>query len=810
MRTRVSLRLLLAAGLLTVLTAVLRWGVVPSHGFVRAFYPTAEFQSQPAAVDRTPDVSLEFLRRSPSLPRRSFGVQWRGFWYVPEERTLVLHMRSDDDVQLLIDATVVMRRNARELPRTAQRSLTLAKGTHEIVIRYRQHGSGMGLGILSGPPGATPAPLPVESIFTSPVTPRLVMIAAALPWLMAVTALVWLMAAGRAIADRVVQARRSGWRLGLPPPRVFARRLLLVAGPALVGPIVLCLVGPTTIHGANPDEFVVLFTEIIWPWTIGAIVVSWALLLAVGAVACLTSERLTRIYGAVLLAVGFLLWAQGTFLVADHGPLNGEMLDLGAHAGRVPYELAVWGGVLTLAVVYAQRVSGVASLLSLSFVGLQIVAAAVPLANAVHARGAQSGWSAPPSDLYTVSRSDNVVHIVLDAYLSELFGEAVAEDRAFFDRTFSGFVYFANHLGAFPTTRASMPAMLTGLAYRNEEPFDAFRRRALQRRSIASTFAERGFQVRSITFHGGEHPSAESTRKSTVRYTIPTPYGSYQDYVRFTALQLFDFAAFRHVPQVLKPSVYNDDSWLVQGGLSGNTLESQRSRTARPSNHAAFLSEMAGRLTVGRDGPVYQFIHVAVPHPPLVLDEGCTFSPPRPPTRGSYAAQSRCAVTNVGKIFDRLRALGVYDQSVIVVVSDHGWPLPRPDHPLSGVPTPAGDLQSVALTAMPLLVVKPKGASGPLRVSMAPTAITDIPATIADLAGLPPGLFPGEPALHIAEDAQRSRSFAFHSWGNGNADWSSEYMDALHVFAVDGPIRQPGSWRFQRTIADPSGAATRR
>ncbi len=58
----------------------------------------------------------------------------------------------------------------------------------------------------------------------------------------------------------------------LATPRVLADRLRLIAGPALVGPVVLFLLGPITIHTANPDEFVVPFTEIVWPWAIGAIV----------------------------------------------------------------------------------------------------------------------------------------------------------------------------------------------------------------------------------------------------------------------------------------------------------------------------------------------------------------------------------------------------------------------------------------------------------------------------------------------------------------------------------------------------------
>jgi len=139
-------------------------------------------------------------------------------------------------------------------------------------------------------------------------------------------------------------------------------------------------------------------------------------------------------------------------------------------------------------------------------------------------------------------------------------------------------------VGAFPTTRASMPAMLTGEAYRNQEPFAEFRGRTLERRSIATALSEHGFEARSITFHQREHPSIGAVRPPAATYTIPTPYGSHQDYVRFTALQLFDFAAFRHVPQALKGFVYNDDAWFWQRGLSAKTLDSQRSRMVRPSN----------------------------------------------------------------------------------------------------------------------------------------------------------------------------------------------------------------------------------
>jgi phosphoglycerol transferase MdoB-like AlkP superfamily enzyme len=439
----------------------------------------------------------------------------------------------------------------------------------------------------------------------------------------------------------------------------------------------------------------------------------------------------------------------------------------------------------------------VAPFISLSFAVFQVGAVAIgSLAPAV-TRNSDASWAAPAPDLFTLSQSKNVVHVVLDAFLSELFDDALREDRAWFDRTYQGFVYFPEHLGAFPTTRASMPAMLSGAVYRNEQPFEQFVRETVVDRSVASVLARSGYGVRSITFHAFDHQAVSGTAHSVVRYTIPTPYGGYDDYVRFTALQLFDISLFRSVPQPLKRWAYNDDLWRWQRSDDQGGLGPPAARTARPSNHAAFLSDMTARITAAGEAPVYLFVHVALPHPPLVLDRECEFVGSRTVERDAYAEQSRCALRLVGGLLDRLRALGIYDSSAIVLTADHGWRLPRRGHPLAGTTTPAGDLQNVALTAMPLLAVKPFGASGPVRVSLAPTAVTDIPATIAGLAGLSGHAFPGQSVLDIAEGSGRARSFAFHTWGN--ADWRREYFDALYVFSVDGPIREPASWTFKET-----------
>lgn len=790
---------------LTALTATLRSCVVIPAGLVRTVYPSTDFSGEPLLQDLTTKVSLEFLDDDPELPRRSFSVCWRGFWFLPEEQTIDLYAGADDRVDVLVDSRLVHTRSFRVGMQTSRQRVTLGAGPHEVVIRYVQHGGGRGLNVQWALPGFEPAALPPRHLFPERPDNLNVMIATGTLGLTRVVVFVWLAALGVWVIRSAPPAFRR-WRSVAAPrtPQAFARRLGLVAAPALLAPMVLFLLGPYTIYGGNRAEFSVPIADLAWPWLLLTMAVAWGLLLAVGCVVCFASERAARTYSALLLACGLLLWAQGNVLVAEFGLLYGERLNLAAHDGRIPYELTLWVVVPALAVAFARPVSKVAPFASRIFVLIQLAALGLSmLSSPAEARRTQDEWRSPPDQLYRLSRTRNVLHIVLDGFLSELFGEALRADRAAFDRDFPGFIFFADHLGAFPTTRASMPAMLTGIPYRNQVPFDQFLDRTAGQRSIASVLAAHGYAVRSISFHPGDHPrTLPAGGPGVSKYTIPTPYGSYEDYVRFTALQIFDLSLFRHVPQALKAYVYNDESWLVQHYVEGS-LHGQRPRTFRPSNHTGFMEELTGRLTVTEDAPVYTFIHVAIPHPPVVLDGDCTFIGPKRLTRSRFAGQSRCALRMVGHLLDRLRGLGVYDRTAIVLTADHGWRLERRDHPLRDSDSPAGPLDLVALSAMPLLAVKPMAAHGPLGLSMAPTAITDVPATITDLAGLPPGLFPGESALRLDEHAPRRRTYAFHSWRN--ADWGREYMDVLYLFSVDGPVLDPDSWSFQKSVAEPAG-----
>ena len=60
----------------------------------------------------------------------------------------------------------------------------------------------------------------------------------------------------------------------------------------------------------------------------------------------------------------------------------------------------------------------------------------------------ETTWRLPPPEIYELSSTRNLIHIVLDTFPSRTFVDILDADRPAFDRDWPGFTFFANHLGA--------------------------------------------------------------------------------------------------------------------------------------------------------------------------------------------------------------------------------------------------------------------------------------------------------------------------------------------------------------------------
>ncbi len=788
--------------------------LVPTQGVRRSLYPQIGFQSPPADAV-TSEINLAFLDARPELPRQQFSVQWRGVFYLDEPQTVEFFAGGNDEVQLRVDGTLLLTRNIREGMRTIGRSMALAAGAHQLEVDYQQFGGGMSINIQRAIGAAPPSPFVPTELFTESVRPWQVQLLRAARLTRQATLPLWLAAIAfvfiRTAFTRILrESRTSGsaryWR-------EYAARVGSIAVPALLAPCVVFLLGPYTIFSGNPGEFSVPFSQLAWPWLIRAAATNWALLCAAGCLVALLSRTAAQVYAAMVLALGAFAWGQGNLWNADYGVLAGREVDMAEHAGRGPYELAALCLVVLVAVLLARRISRIAAFATLAFLAVQAAAAVV---SAERSGAAAVRWIDPPPEIFAFAPKNNVLHIVLDEFQSDVFGEILEQDRAELDRTFSGFTYFADHSAAFPTTSMSMPAMLTGREYRNDRPAPDFARSAFKDESIFATVSRAGYDVDAMSivpipsFEEWLGPESAPNWPGA-RFRIRKPFISQADYREVAARQLLELSQFRHVPHsakalsIAKPDRFYRTIWMNRGESPSQI------RRHEASNSAAFVEQFVERMAVARERPVYKLLHMGVPHRPIVVDRNCRFIGLTDMSRDVYREQSRCAIKLVSDVLTRVRALGIYDSSLIIVSSDHGTDL-EPlgfngnSDSLSLVPGPSTSrLPATVGSAKAVMFIKPPGAAGPVVVSQAPTTHIDLPPTVVDALKLD-GRTNGS-MLRRDEKEPRTRVYGMY---DPRQRFPKGYLDRIDLLAIDGRTIDAAAWHVGRSIWNPNARLERR
>ena len=575
------------------------------------------------------------------------------------------------------------------------------------------------------------------------------------------------------------------------------KKILISLSAALLVVLDIFVFGPFNIYQGNVDEFSIPLRSILSTFLLPAMI----LLLLLSLPSLMLSWKAHQVYVSILSVLGVLLWLQGNFLVWKYGLLDGQGIDWSIKVWRGWADAALWAALLTMACLFFRKIypliaRGSIALACLLLVSLLITSFQKPEIWA--SRGKSLDRLIPAEKIFEFSPEQNVIHFVLDSFRSDLFEEIVTENMERYSKSLEGFTFFKEAIGTFPTTYMSVPAYLSGRIYKNRVPMQEFVKQSNRGRTLARWLHNRGYEtdlVASLRFTEGEPYS--------VRYRIAVPYsGTTRQYLRSNAAAMLDMSLFRQVPHFLKRFIYNDERWLVQ------RLSSPRAHNLSLSyfSHQAFLDDMIKRLSATRRKPVYKYIHLVTTHPPIVVDKECQYAQGIPKTRESIKVQDRCSLDHLIKVLDKLRSEGLYDSSLIILQADHGLSGGvdlniQGNLDEEGLSVGGASLAEIASSAAVLLAIKPPHSQGPLKISRAQVALTDIRTTISSLLNVDKTLA-GRSAYTVGEDEERERRFYFYQWRNEN--WQSAYFPRLDEFIIKGSVFDRNSWRWNRTYYPPT------
>lgn len=403
---------------------------------------------------------------------------------------------------------------------------------------------------------------------------------------------------------------------------------------------------------------------------------------------------------------------------------------------------------------------------------------------------------------YTLSRTEpNYLLIMSDAYTGEYFRDCL-EDWPELAPSFRGFTWYEDTLADGNCTLLTLPALLGGIDYspaninrdagrsRLEKCGNAFSR--LPNLVLGSggrvTMTDPGFWVmmpdsrRNLAkqFSQPEKVSLlnpESFHEPLWREFLSETDPAFQtgrdplQYVSF----LLSTSLFRFVPRSEKLNIYNCSNWLV----------SQETLIAvfhpRVSQRIAMLACLSRAFRIDDGPPSLSIVLNAMTHRPYYLgpDSLRLEKRPLPP----YDT-TRHATRFLADFLDWMRREGVYDNTFIVIASDHSTHVGLGIMPRSITDPVLGAIWT-ELRPNALLLVKPFGSTAPLATSSELMLASDVYGFLASaIDGTKPS--PAESARN-----RRSRTFCWGLWR-----WSDHPRNTLLVQEMDlsGSMFEKENW----------------
>jgi len=473
--------------------------------------------------------------------------------------------------------------------------------------------------------------------------------------------------------------------------------------------------------------------------------------------------------------VSVCAWVNSTFLFGSYGQIDGRGLTIDS------WTLISWIQIsitfVIIFILYRYRKSNILRNVALSLLFIGSLSTIFSIAGFIRDGGSykasvQRGFN---KELLVFSKEKNVIHIILDELQSDVFENVIKGNKKVED-TLEGFVFFPDTISTYPTTVMSLPSMFSGEVYEN----DGGRREFLEalvdkKRTLPSILGEKGYLV---SMHGGCDGIFSSCSSNTEKTLNKTSLYSL-DYI-----QLIDLSLFKVSPDFLKDFIYSGEKWFVQQYL----FDDKYVKTSYVGLAHQIFEKYNRDVFISEDSPpTYKVFHSVITHSPIWLDGYCQpLDEPAEHTLENKSNEALCALKHVDELIKKIKAMGIYDDTMFIISSDHGsnyYPESlRSEFRAWGI---------IYARAASTLLIKPFNSSGSFKVDDFPATLLDIPATILGALNIEGGVS-GINLLSEERPIKRYRRHLYYQW---SVKYEKENkLPPIYKYTVARNAKDPSSW----------------
>ncbi len=444
-----------------------------------------------------------------------------------------------------------------------------------------------------------------------------------------------------------------------------------------------------------------------------------------------------KIYEIILIIsyIGFiLLYVQGNFLIKNLPGLDGAAMDWSNKqylvediVGLVIGILLVIGSVISTKKQGIEKTINVGKYVSIC-ISLMLLTSLVTTVISNDTFVKKEVILSTNKNLNSASTDKNFFIFLVDAVDSRTFNEVLEESD--YEDTFDNFTYYPDTMSTYAFTRDSIPFIISGIWNKNKTGFLTYYQKAFNESVLLDKLHKEDYDINIYDYE------LRWTGKKAHVVSNGEFINSKIKIGEFTR-QMGKFVAFKYLPYPLKKY-----SKIL-------SLNFYKCKAVDNSNEFSWYDvdyyKVATKKEIKKeDKKIFQFIHLEGGHIPLNIDENF-----KPTTNGTYKQKLMATLKVTNAFINRLKEAGVYDNSVIIIMSDHGFNTVN-----NG---------SASGRQNPILYIKGIDEHHDMYTS-------DKPISYTDLNDLYMGLLDGKNSEEIVEDIpdERERKYLWYIWSREN------------------------------------------
>lgn len=424
----------------------------------------------------------------------------------------------------------------------------------------------------------------------------------------------------------------------------------------------LCIYAPMELHLGNQHEFWFKIEDIM-PLAWAMFIIFTVLCICVFALLKKLSVNAYRIAVAAVFGAMICMYVEGNFLVKNLPPLDGTKVDFGAYPMERLKCIVLW--VVVAAVLFvlwkklgSEKLVKLSGYVALGLFGMLALTSLTLRLTTPLKDSTSYDLAFTEKDKYTMSMDQNLIIFSLDATSEDAF-ERVLEKYPEYLEDFSDFTSFDNTLCAYPFTSRALPFTLTGEWFENEEPFQEYQNRSFGESKLLNRLWDEDYSVGiylpdyqlSANLYEGrtangvrQYPHFRSLylKAKMIIKMAGLKYAPWD--VKYFSYDIPDFNKYTRVVDEQEYDYYDFDSWPLYTQLSS---ENPLSTT---------------------DRKCFKYIHFEGSHVPFSLNNAMERI-----EDGTYDEKVASALHITSLYLQRLKEAGVYDNSAIIITTDHGY-----------------------------------------------------------------------------------------------------------------------------------------